>query len=469
MTAVAGGTAEARERAGHIVADLASRLADPARVTAAVSAPENTEEVAGPSATPWTPPSLSEGNTGVALLFAELSRSQPAHAEPSPCAAPSTTTPSITTPPELRRHLAAAHAHLTAAAAHPVATAPGGLFQGATSLAFAARTAAGTRRDYAVLLEHLDPFVTTHLDQLLTAEEERLAAARPGVSLQAYDAINGVAGLARYLLLRRPRPHDALARALAYLVRLTEPVTAHGRRVPGWWVPRGTGLADQDPDYPRGHFNLGLAHGIPGPLALLALAWQAGERVADQDLAIARIVAWLLRWRTAERQWPSVISWEQHTEPAHTPPYPGRVAWCYGTPGVARALYLAGRALDRPDWQGCAVEALAHAIDEGRGLIDCSLCHGWAGVLHTTWRMVHDSGDPALADRLPRLVAPVLAAYDPQLPFGFRYATPRAAPVRGAEHRAGFLAGAAGIALALHTYATGHPPATGWDGALLLS
>lgn len=29
---------------------------------------------------------------------------------------------------------------------------------------------------------------------------------------------------------------------------------------------------------------------------------------------------------------------------------PIRPAWCYGTAGVARALFLAGQALERPDW-----------------------------------------------------------------------------------------------------------------------
>lgn len=51
-------------------------------------------------------------------------------------------------------------------------------------------------------------------------------------------------------------------------------------------------------------------------------------------------------------------------------------------------------------------------------------------------------------------------------PCGNRYAAGAGAVV--APDRAGFLEGAAGIALALHGYANDEPAKTGWDTALLL-
>ncbi|KOG88243.1 hypothetical protein ADK38_20860 [Streptomyces varsoviensis] len=68
---------------------------------------------------------------------------------------------------------------------------------------------------------------------------------------------------------------------------------------------------------------------------------------------------------------------------------------------------------------------------------------------------------------MPHLAERVLAAYNPALPLGYRYAdTP---PGLWAPHRAGFLEGTAGIALSLHTYASGGAPRTPWDAALLLA
>jgi hypothetical protein len=94
----------------------------------------------------------------------------------------------------------------------------------------------------------------------------------------------------------------------------------------------------------------------------------------------------------------------------------------------------------------------------GGNLYDQSLCHGRAGLLHLALG-VDDPAAGGVAER-------VLAAFDPAMPFGFTSQHPRAArPL----DRPGFLEGTAGIALVLHEYATGRPPRTGWDAALLLS
>ncbi len=60
----------------------------------------------------------------------------------------------------------------------------------------------------------------------------------------------------------------------------------------------------------------------------------------------------------------------------------------------------------------------------------------------------------------------VLDAYAPDSAFGFRYYQTEGTWY---AERPGFLDGVAGVALALHSYATGEMPRTGWDAALLLS
>jgi hypothetical protein len=133
---------------------------------------------------------------------------------------------------------------------------------------------------------------------------------------------------------------------------------------------------------------------------------------------------------------------------------------------VAWALYAAGAALSRPDWRLAAIDSLAADLADIHRPVESSLCHGWAGVLMITWRIARASGDQRLAKQVPHLVGPILGGYDPALPFGYRY---RAPGLRVAGDRAGLLEGAAGIALALHAYATDTEPVTGWDAALLLS
>ena len=76
---------------------------------------------------------------------------------------------------------------------------------------------------------------------------------------------------------------------LAYLVRLTKPVTVHGRNLPGWWSPVSPG-GRVDAAFPGGHANTGMAHGITGPLTLLAAALRRGIAVEGHIEAIERIL-----------------------------------------------------------------------------------------------------------------------------------------------------------------------------------
>nr|WP_276311882.1 lanthionine synthetase LanC family protein [Streptomyces globisporus] len=146
----------------------------------------------------------------------------------------------------------------------------------------------------------------------------------------------------------------------------------------------------------------------------------------------------------------------------------GQGSGCYGAAGAARAVHLAGTALDRPDWRADAEAALrgALAVASDASIRDSALCHGWAGLLQIVLRTAEETEDPELHATADRLGARVLDGFDPASPFGFRYAH---ALAKRPLDRPGFLEGAAGIALALHTYATGRAPVTSWDSALMLS
>ncbi|WP_167449967.1 lanthionine synthetase C family protein [Streptomyces hyaluromycini] len=377
--------------------------------------------------------SLASGLCGTAVLFAELSD---------------------------RR---AARAHLAAAVGAVPGRLPGGVWSGVTSLAFAACAVRGMAGGCETLLEGLDRRVEAFTQGVLAREEQRLAEGGAGVAVPVYDVVSGLAGVGRYLLLREGRHRALLDRLLACLVRLGKPVRVHGRDVPGWWTP-DVSLLGEEADLPRGHLNVGLAHGIAGPLALLALAARADVRVPGQDEAVERMCDWLLARRTAQGLWPAYIAFDEESDTAAAGLAPGRLAWCYGTPGVARAVYLAGCALSRASWRHTAVDALARALDEAPQPADPFFCHGWSGVLNLTWRMARDSGDPHLAARLPALAGSVADAFDARHPFGFG-----SAPLGSGRpgSRPGLLDGAAGCALALHAYASGKAPAVAWDAAFL--
>ena len=278
-------------------------------------------------------------------------------------------------------------------------------------------------------------------------------------ALGEFDAIRGLTGLGALWLRREPGgPH--LRAILEYLVRLTEPLPGSppgldGQQRPGWWThlaPNGR----RTPDFPDGHANNGLSHGIAGPLALLALAARAGHHVPGHDAALRRILDWYDTCQhtgngsTAERRiwWPY---WITGQSPA-VETGPGRPSWCYGTPGVARAQQLAGIALDDSYRIRTAEDALLAATtapDLLQQLDNPGLCHGLAGALVITHRAAADSTANRLHDHAARLNQLTAAA------------------VANTSSEPGLFEGPAGTALALDdTATTGRPE---WDACLLTS
>ena len=321
-----------------------------------------------------------------------------------------------------------------------------GLFYGAPALAFALHAA--PQPGYAPARQVLDDGVSVIIRDRLAAAGRRLARGeRP--ALAEFDLISGLTGLGAHLHRHCPE-HHLMREILSYLVRLTEPVDG----LPGWWTLSPPGRTAAYP--PGGHGNNGMAHGIAGgPLALLALTYRAGIAVPGQLEAIGRICAWLDDWQQdhdGRPWWPETISLADHQRGQTSQAGPGRPSWCYGTPGIARALQLAALAAGDPVRQRTAEAAMAGCLADPHQMNRITghgLCHGSAGLLMTVTAFAADAAAP---DDLPLDHATRLLLSEP------------AADGTGP----GFLTGDAGYALALHALATSAPPATRWDTCLLI-
>ncbi|WP_019547642.1 lanthionine synthetase C family protein [Streptomyces sulphureus] len=444
--------------AAEAVSLVAERLADPAHTAAVASRDDNRDPVY--DAVMWGPMTLANGLPGTALLYGELTRTD-------------------------ERWRTVAHRHLQAAAG-AMATSPShGLFSGPASLLAAAQTCAGLDGHYATLRSRLARWVADDQATRLRAFDAR--ARTPGVGWGAYDLVNGISGTARLLLDSAtdpaevsPEVESALDASLRHLVRLTEPVHVDSDVLPGWWVPAELQVSDRDRrTYPRGDLNLGMAHGIAGPLSVLAASCTAGREVPGTRDAVRRIAEWLLGWTLhddAGPYWPARVPREDETASRSKRPSAlfTRTAWCYGTPGVAAALHRAGCALGERPWCRAAVTALETALrrDPSRWAIEGpTLCHGFAGLLRIVLRVADEAGNAELAARAEPVRRRVLELADESAPFGFRHLMRHPAAARSPDpHRAlnvaGLLEGAAGVALALL------PPNTSplaWDRCLGLA
>ena len=230
-----------------------------------------------------------------------------------------------------------------------------------------------------------------------------------------YDLIGGLTGLG--VVLRRNGDLDLLRDVLRYLVRLTEPIDG----LPGWWCPTGPHRDRAGPV--GGHGNHGIAHGVTGPLALLALALNDGVEVDGQSEAIMRVCRWLDAWerRTDSGSWwPEIVTLDDLRRGETVRHGPPRPSWCYGAPGIARSQQLAARALGDLVRQSRAEAAFIGCVKDsaqfGR-LVDRGLCHGTAGLLAVGRRIAADALTPIPLSPLLRLHRRAVAAADE--PVGF--------------------------------------------------
>ncbi|MFF9915873.1 lanthionine synthetase C family protein [Streptomyces sp. NPDC013457] len=363
---------------------------------------------------------------------------------------------------------AAAHAYLVRAMRATAATAhaPGGIWTGPGAVAFAVLVAHHTTGGYRSALHRLDDHQRRLVRRALPEVRDT-----PATTNGEFEVVRGMSGIGRYLLARREQCEAELRLVLTYLTRMAHGEIHHrGRQVPRWWTWAAPKLG-QEVEMPDGHLNLGLSHGVAGPLALLSLAWREGTVVDGQREAIELLVDLLQRWTYDSEGgplWPPHLTLERWAAGPDIPPPRQRPSWCYGAPGISRAVQLAGLALDRAEWLELAHHSLLPFIttDPDSWHIDNpNVCHGWAGMMHLLAVLNEHIGDERLTGLVDDMAARTLAGFRPEYRFGFR-ATLTSAP-QGTDVPA-FLEGATGTALALDAYADGRTT-TAWDMALLVA
>lgn len=283
-----------------------------------------------------------------------------------------------------------------------------------------------------------------------------------------FDLLRGLAGVAVYALERLPRAgaRRCLERILDHLEALAEH-DEHGLA----WRTYPEMLKMDELKYPAGNFNLGVAHGSPGVIAVLA---QICRMRIDRERAGALLdgaVRSLLARRHLDRNPSRTPSFYYPGVPADH----GRLAWCHGDPGVAITLLLAASCLNRSDWAIEALDAAESALevrDSDFPPRDATLCHGAIGLAHIYNRLFQMCGDERMKDAVTAWVRQALtlrrpsgcgtAGFSSWRPLGDTEPIPW-----GWRDESGFLTGASGTALGLLAASSAVEPA--WDRVLGLS
>ncbi|AUO09476.1 hypothetical protein NS115_18160 [Paenibacillus jamilae] len=294
--------------------------------------------------------------------------------------------------------------------------------------------------------------------------------------ISQYDTIEGLTGIARVVLAFSDRPQMKIIwqRIVEVFHIFCGEKDYQGHRIPAWHILSANQFLEHEKvQYPNGNFNLGLSHGISGPLAFLSLSQLQGMTTEAMRADLRRLTEWICRWRVsgeAGTLWPGrvaveeVLQGELHPSSIRDP----WDSWCYGVPGIARSIWLAGQAMHNQEWSAIGLQAyvdIENRIQTMGGLTASTLCHGIGGLLHMVQRMYSDTGHVKLGAIRDELVVAVLDKYAAESKFGYydEYF------VNGKYEQvdeAGFLTGAAGVALVLASLLCEESP--DWDQALLI-
>ena len=280
-----------------------------------------------------------------------------------------------------------------------------------------------------------------------------------------YDLISGLVGFGVYALERVPRP--SAVRCLEAIVdRLDETAELVEEGITWFTVPALVPPRSRE-HFPNGWFNLGVAHGVPGVIALLADACRLGIRAAAARPLLEDAVRWVLSHRLSEEWGARYPAWVMPGMEAR----PSRLAWCYGSPGVAATLLYAARAVGNEEWERAALDIALRAATtapEDAGVEDAGLCHGAFGLAHIYNRIHQAGGGEPFADAARLWYKRGLDLRQPGRGIaGFEFWELGADLQPGWQADPGFLAGAAGVGLALLAGVTDVEPK--WDRLLMVA
>ncbi len=283
-----------------------------------------------------------------------------------------------------------------------------------------------------------------------------------------FDLVSGLAGIGVYALERLPRPsgREMLGRIVSRLEEASErqPAGVAWRTRPAHMSP------ERRVQFPEGQLDLGVAHGTPAVIAVLAGACGAGIAAETAHGLLERALSWQWACERSAADAPEGSRFAYRVGEG-IGDEPARAAWCYGDPGVAATLHAAALAVgDRSGAaRALALGRAAAACSEAHsGVRDAGVCHGAAGLMHLFNRLWHASGDEALADAARRWAAHTLAHRGEVGPAGFRaWGAPAGASEPSWRDDCSLLTGVAGIGLCLLAAMSSVEPS--WDRFLLAS
>jgi lantibiotic modifying enzyme len=276
---------------------------------------------------------------------------------------------------------------------------------------------------------------------------------------QDYDLVSGLIGMGVYAL--RASPTGSARTLLEHIVSRLERAARRADGGTTWLTPPETLPPDVLSQAPAGLFNMGMAHGVPGVIALLSRVHGAGVETERVLRLIEGALRWLQRQCVRHGDGVHVPNWVTDASSATFP----RSAWCYGTLGMSAGIMLSDQAVLCDEWHQHAIDMArreaARGVD-GVGVMDACLCHGAAGNALVYLQLYASSGDHTFESAARTWYETTLRMRRRGMGIGgYQFMT-----CEQMSDNASFLSGSAGVGLSLLAALSDHPPS--WSDLLLI-
>jgi len=278
--------------------------------------------------------------------------------------------------------------------------------------------------------------------------------------------VGGLVGLGVYMCDRLPT--GTAAETLSMIVDLLDEMAVELDGGISWLTPPLRVPDKEKTAAQSGYYNLGVAHGSPGVVSLLASLLPTGINRSKVRRMLQDSVGWILAQRLPVAE-PSLIPFNIPVDGGKISS--GRLAWCYGDPGVSLVLLSAARALADVDLEKAVLDLADSMVAIPREeslIVDMGICHGTTGMAHICNRLHQATGNESYAEAARLWLRETLARRADNAEFcGFPSFFPEFSSGVNWVADPGLLTGVAGIGLVLLGAVSENVPR--WDSFLLMS
>jgi len=313
-------------------------------------------------------------------------------------------------------------------------------------------------------------WIVTHLeaeDETIGQQLDRMLIEKVSTwpNSLGYDLISGLVGVGVYFVERAPR--EAAHTGLKLILDALQTSAMETSEGTTWFTESQLLPPWQRQHAPKGYYNLGTAHGVPGVCWLLASVCAIGIDVDRAESLLRTTLRWL---RSKQKdpglgELPSWIAVDVERRENR------RIAWCYGPLGAGAVALKAAQQVGDAETVAWAHEltlACARVAPEEAGIQDAGLCHGAAGNAQIFHRLYGSTSEMRFADAAAAWIRATIGYRQRGVGVGgYRMwgdvGTDRADWLDDGS----FLTGSAGVGLSLLAAITDIEP--NWDRLLLLS